>query len=100
MLISDWENAGYRPILTDLSRLYLHHKDVRDEIISLLGSCSGQDRKTVPGRLQIAIGLEAFLNAIVENAGGKLNRKQRATDIKGRALIEELLGLESAPVAG
>ncbi len=100
VLISDWENAGYRPILTDLSRLYLHHKDVRDEIISLLDSCSGQDRKSIPSRLQIAIGLEAFLNAIAENAGGKLSRKQRKTDMRGRVLIEELLGLESAPHAG
>lgn len=100
VLISDWENAGYRPILTDLSRLFLHHKDVRDEIISLLESYSGQDRKSVPSRLQIAIGLEAFLNTIGENVGSKLNRKQRATDRKGRALIEELLGYEPAPVAG
>ncbi|MEM7461356.1 MAG: phosphotransferase [Pseudomonadota bacterium] len=100
VLISDWENSGYRPVSTDLSRLYLHHKDVRDEIVSLLDSCSGQDRKSVPSRLQIAIALEAFLNKVAENTGNKLNKKQRATDHRGRALIEELLAYESELLAG
>ena len=98
VLISDWENSGYRPICTDISKLYLQHKNARTGIIELLDSFTNRHNRNLSSQLQIALGLEAFLNTVIANGNGKLNRKQRSFDRKGRVLIEELL--VAAPLAG
>lgn len=94
VLISDWENSQFRPICTDLCGLYLHHKKVRAGILKLLDSYTMRQRNSISSQVQIALALEAFLNTIIEKSGGKLNRKQRSADQRGRAIIEELLNAD------
>ncbi len=91
IIISDWENAGYAPISIDTCRLYMNYSHLRSKIIGLLDTCTKQNSKCISSQTLLALGLESYLNGIMDKTNGKLSFKQKAQDRKGRKLIARLL---------